>query len=734
LAPPPSIDIVLFRFFNSTVSNPVFDRIMPWLSGNALFIPAVVLGALWLCWKGGTRARLFVVVTALILLAGDNLLINVIKSAVGRPRPFLALQDVRLLVGRGNTGSFPSSHTSTWFAALVLTAAYYPRAWKWVLPVALGVSFSRIYVGVHYPSDVLAGAIIGATYAWLLLRGLQAAWRLLAHGWIPELGRRLPALVPAPSVAGAPSTEEPALAPFSEVAWFRCGVVLIVLLFVARLLYLLAGRIELSEDEAYQWLWSKHLALSYYSKPPVIAWLHALGTGIWGDTMFGVRFTSPVIAAVLSLILLRFFASAAGARPAFWLIVLMNAVPLLAVGATLITVDPPLVLGWTAAMVIGWRAIRPEGTTAQWAACGLCMGLATLSKYSGLFQLACWAFVFAAIHSARPHLRRPGPWVAAGLTLLCLTPVLVWNAQHDWITVDHVRFNATRREPWHPTARFLNDFLGGMTLLLNPVIFLATVPPMLRFRRVRMNATLAAYLFWMGGPVFLGYLGFSLYKRVFPNWIAPSVIPLLCLAVLYWYDRWKQGSPAPRRLLVAAMAVGLPIVILTHDTGLVQKLTGHPMPVEIDPTRRVQGWSELAAVVDKARRELALEGRPVFVVAAHYGLVGEITFYIPEARAAAGRDPIVFYKTSPHPDNQFYFWPGYAGHRKGQNAIFVKEVDVPEAPADGKGPPPQRPVEDPPPSDISQEFQSVTSLGVFPITPRGRTVRWMQLYACRNLL
>ncbi|HAM73986.1 MAG TPA: hypothetical protein DCM86_20365 [Verrucomicrobiales bacterium] len=727
-----AIDAALFRLINRTLANPVFDLIMPWLSGNTLFIPVLAAAGIWLLWRGGARGRLFVAMMLVLLMIGDNLLINVIKAALHRPRPFLTLEEARVLVGRGGSGSFPSSHASTWFAAVVLTALYYPARWRWVLLVAGLVSFSRVYVGVHYPSDVLGGALLGAMYTFLLFKGAESAWGWCGHRFIPELGERLPTLVPAPGSA-APRADTPRQ-PLSDLAWTRSGLLLIVALLAVRIAYLLAGKIELSEDEAYQWLWSKHLALSYYSKPPMIALLHAAGTALWGDTMFGVRFTSPVIGAVLSWLLLRFFSATAGVRPAFWLVLVMNAVPLLAVGATLITVDPPLVLFWTAAMVVGWRAAHPYGTTPQWAVCGLCMGLAALSKYAGLYQLLCWGFLFAAWPAARVHLRRPGPWIAAAIALLCLVPVLVWNSQHDWVTVDHVRFNATRREPWRPTLRFLIDFLGAEAILLNPVLFGAAIPAMIHYRKISSRPALARFLFWMGAPVFLGYLGFSFYKRIFPNWIAPAVIPLLCLTVLYWYERWQAGSRAPRRLLLGSLLLGLPMVVLMHDTGLVRKATGHVFPVEIDPTRRVQGWSELGQIVETARQKLAAEGKPVFVVANHYGLVGEITFYIEEARKAAGTHPFVFYKTSRHPDNQFYFWPGYAGHRKGENAIFVQEVDVPDAPAVPGGPKPDRPIDGPPPGDIAQEFQSMTSLGVYPIIHRERTVRWMQLFACRTLL
>src|SRR5438045_9474374 len=103
-----------------------------------------------------------------------------------------------------------------------------------------------------------------------------------------------------------------------EAQWLRLGYGLLILLFIFRLAYIAAGKIELSEDEAYQWLWSKHLALSYFSKPPLIAVAQFVGTSLWGDNEFGVRFLSPVIASVVSLTLLRFLARQVNACTAFW--------------------------------------------------------------------------------------------------------------------------------------------------------------------------------------------------------------------------------------------------------------------------------------------------------------------------------------------------------------------------------------------------------------------------------
>ena len=72
----------------------------------------------------------------------------------------------------------------------------------------------------------------------------------------------------------------------------------------------------------------------------------------------------------------------------------MNATPLLALGSVVMTVDPLSVLFWTAAMIAGWRAAGPAGTTRQWLWAGLWMGLGFLSKYTNLFQLVCWGVFF----------------------------------------------------------------------------------------------------------------------------------------------------------------------------------------------------------------------------------------------------------------------------------------------------------------------------------------------------
>jgi membrane-associated phospholipid phosphatase len=730
------LDATVFRFINHTLINPIFDQLMPFASGNDYFHPVLVILAILVLWKGGVRAQICLVMLALIVPLDDGL-IGLMKKAVGRDRPFLALQDVHLLVGRSGSFSMPSGHAANWFAGTMVAFLYYRRSAWFMLPIALLVSFSRIYNGVHYPADVLAGAALGAGFAVAALWLLDSVWSWAGPKWFPLWWARMPSLV-ALKAQAAPGEDEflsepPArpvtrgLAPAGFRAphvsmdehWLRLGYVLIAVMLVVRLGYIGSKIIQLSEDEAYQWVWSKHLALSYYSKPPLIAYTQFLGTSLWGDNAFGVRFFSPIIAAILSFLLLRFFAREVNARAGFFLVLIGTATPLASVGAVLMTIDPLSVLFWTAAMMAGWRAIKPDSKTSDWLWVGLWMGLGFLSKYTELFQLLCWAVLFVLWPPARKQLKRRGPYLALLVNFLCSLPVLIWNSQHGWITVTHVAQNAGAGSEWHPTLRYLAEFLGSELGLMNPVFFVATVWASIAFWRRSRNNPYLVYFFSMGAPLFLAYLLFSFRSRVLPNWIAPAVLPLFCLMVIYWDTRWRLGLTSVAQWLKAGLILGSIMVVLGHDTNLVKKISGHYLPLKLDALHRVREWDKVAEVVDGAREILKAEGKPAFIITDHYGMAGEISFYLPEARTNITTSPLVFYKTTSAPDNQFYFWPGYT-ERKGENAIFVRELDR------------DHPAPFSPPERLQLEFESVTDLGVTNVMYHDEfLLRPLQLFACR---
>jgi len=542
---------------------------------------------------------------------------------------------------------------------------------------------------------------------------------------------------------GASVAESPPRNAQLDQRWLWLGYFFIAGLLLFRLGYIASGIIELSNDEAYQWLWSKHLALSYYSKPPGIAFLQFAGTSLWGDTELGVRFCSPVLAAILSVIVLRFLGREAGARQGFLLLLIITSAPLMSVGTILMTIDPPLVLCWVLTLVAGWRAVQSGGTTKQWLLVGSGAGLGFLFKYSAAYLVVCWALFFLLWVPARVHLKKAGPYLALLIFAVCTLPVIIWNSRHGWITVRHVADNAGITSKWQPTLRFFWEFLGLQAALLNPVFFGGALWAMAAFWRRRRENPLQLYFFCMGGVVFLGHWAYSLHSRVLPNWVAPAVLPMYCLMVVYWNQRWREGLGAVKGWLVGGLVVGLTTVALLHDSDLIGKVAGHPLPGDMDPLRRVRGYKETAAFVEQARERLLQDGKPAFIICGHSGITGLFSFYLPEARATLRSKPLVYCRASARPENQLFFWPEYryADRRKGENAIYVvepgtarlekgwvwkwltgQEVRVTQEPS---------PI--PTPTLLLHQFDSVTDLGVHEIKLGGRVMKRVQLFECRNL-
>ena len=176
-----AIDTVLFALLNTKLTHPVLDSVMPFVTEQENWYPVLI--GLWLAlviW-GGRRGRMAAMALVIAVALTDQISCSIIKPLVGRVRPCNALSPAqcRLLVGRSSAMSFPSAHAANSFAMATVASWRFSRFAPLFYLVAVAVAYSRVYVGVHYPLDSLAGAVLGALVGrlaiWLVV-GLRRRW------------------------------------------------------------------------------------------------------------------------------------------------------------------------------------------------------------------------------------------------------------------------------------------------------------------------------------------------------------------------------------------------------------------------------------------------------------------------------------------------------------------------------------------------------------------------------
>ena len=164
------MDKVVFRFFNTTIANPLFDWIMPIITNQNIWAVPIIIIIFSLLFKGGRRGRIAVAIIIISVGLADAASAQILKPFFARLRPSHELTEgIRILMGKGGQYGFVSSHAANVFAAAVVFGYFYPRHKLTYFIIAVLVAFSRVYVGVHYPADIIFGGLLGYGLAWAVL-------------------------------------------------------------------------------------------------------------------------------------------------------------------------------------------------------------------------------------------------------------------------------------------------------------------------------------------------------------------------------------------------------------------------------------------------------------------------------------------------------------------------------------------------------------------------------------
>jgi 4-amino-4-deoxy-L-arabinose transferase-like glycosyltransferase len=335
------------------------------------------------------------------------------------------------------------------------------------------------------------------------------------------------------------------------------AIALIAAMTAMRVIY--ASLIDLRTDEAYYWTWSKEHVLCFLDHPPMIAWFISLGTAIFGDTNFGVRFAGILAMLVTQLLLADIVRRVTHDWRAIVLAVLMPEAALY-YGLLMAKVSPDIALiPFAVAMVWALVRLAESNDPRWWLATGVFAGLSLLSKFTAVMLLpAVAAFMLVPDWRAR-WLRSPYPWLAALIALILFLPVLIWNAEHDWASF---RFQLVRATTTHEMSlRTVGDYIGlqfglvGFVLL--PVVLSGLTLTAWRGYRAREPVAILLstsvlvpflYFFWKSltlrvgdtWPMFMWPIGFAatainiamLPREGWPVWMIKSTVSWAITAIV----------------------------------------------------------------------------------------------------------------------------------------------------------------------------------------------------------
>ena len=382
--------------------------------------------------------------------------------------------------------------------------------------------------------------------------------------------------------------------------------------------FILGAWLPLSFDEAYYWLWSRHLALSYFDHPPAIAYAIRAGTVLFGDTSFGVRVV-PLLGSLFASfavwdaarILLR-------SRSAAALACLYLNLTLMVAAETMAATPDALALA--ASALVLWSLVRLQDSKdgRWWIAVGATGGLCLLSKYTGFFLGAGVFFWLIAVADGRRWLTSPWPYFAVVLALGLFAPVIFWNATHDWMSFKF-QFGRVASGGWTP--RYMLEFVLAQLTLASPFLLLLAGAGFVRASRFGGTGSplaLLAYLVW---PSLAYFAVHALHDRVQGNW--PSYLyPILAiLAALASGADWRGGSV--RALVRISRLLAVPTAAMLLAAVYAQAFFG-VLHVR-DPISRLTAIEFKPVAEEIARMAQAQKARAI--VTTSYAATAWLAFY-----------------------------------------------------------------------------------------------------------
>ena len=500
----------------------------------------------------------------------------------------------------------------------------------------------------------------------------------------------------------------------------RKKTVIILLVVSALVRCLLAGWIELGTDEAYYWTFAKYPDWSHFDHPGMVGWVIQLFTcNLLFESEFFMRLASVVFMTINTWVMYRIGKELKDETTGLWAALLYTAsIYAFVITGIFILPDTPMSLFWLLAFWMLIRHLHNSSLRAPLLLAGLFIGLATLSKYTGIFL---WAgFFLYILFFDRKQFKNPWLYVSVLITAVCCLPILIWNLQNDFVSF---RFHEDRVSLFGPvTPVNIGNELIGEFFYNNPVNFVAAIIAVVAAFRKKLPIDLPIKRLTLltALPMIGLFLYFSIVRPTLPHWSAPAYNLLIPLSAV-WLST-LDGKKA-KRIVTGALA----FLALTVVLGVVEIKTGfvpldhHTEASELgkdDPTLDVYGWRQAGEkFAEIYQQEIANDN-----MQPNDPIIGHIWFPTASFHYYAARPlGINMLGYGSLQDIHKYMWINdlEGGFEKGRNYWYLADSHF---------------LLDPEEIYKYTNFLNIKQIATIPIERNGKTVRNIFVYECESLV
>ena len=440
--------------------------------------------------------------------------------------------------------------------------------------------------------------------------------------------------------------------PADSTVWTRRFLWLLAGVLVFRLVHLFTAiDFQLSADEAYYWDWGRRLDWCYYSKPPLIGWLMGLVGWVSGAKWWAVRLTAMLLGTVSLSLLFVLGKSLFNARTGFLAALLLLLTPANTLANFGLTIDAPLLLCWTAALIAFWKVLQGPHSVSSWLWLTLVVGIGTLSKQMMLAFPGAMLLFALVTPEHRGLVKRPAFWLCIVGSLAFLSPLVWWNIQHQWVTLAHTAEHFNHKDLGLPglLGQFLT-FPALQALAYSPITFGVLVAAMvIGLRSWKGLDVRHRFLLAFSVPGLAVVLVLALRQNIGPNWPAVFYVPLFVLVPALASDHaglalWMKRGMKLGGALVCIIYLYLPLI---RPLGL----AGHK---RFDPGAAMRGWQEAGEKVGLLMNKMLHPERTFVLVLDHRRYASQMAFSMPQ-------HPQVYRWTDTGKiESQYEIWPSFS--------------------------------------------------------------------------